>query len=498
MTVTLSPLSKVDSSKSLLLLVDHGFSYEHLANLPGDVAGVLKDHLKEGEDVGKKDSITVLPLPHSMSQDKVIVACAGPADKLSLREVEDLGGQVEGYLQKEKAFDTVVLNLTTGKLVKDEVLARFCHGVTLKHWGMEKYFTKKKPEQLTQDVTLKPVFEDAKKVAPLLAELDAIKEGVYATREVVTEPANVLSPTEFAERIRALAKFGLEIEILHETKLKEMGMHSLLAVGHGSVEPSYVAVMKWSGGNAKDAPLAFVGKGVCFDTGGISIKPSRGMDEMKFDMGGAAAVYGLMKTLALRKAKVNVVGVVGLVENMPSGNAQRPGDVVKSLSGQTIECLNTDAEGRMVLADALWYTKETFKPKFMVDLATLTGAILHAFADHHTGLFSNNDDLSNNILDAGLKTGEESWRLPLSEKYDKMINSPIADVANIVTSGMGAGSITAGQFLQRFVGETPWAHLDIAGTVWSKGPKALSKKGATGVGVRMLNQMIKDHYETTS
>jgi leucyl aminopeptidase len=285
------------------------------------------------------------------------------------------------------------------------------------------------------------------------------------------------------------------VQILGEAEMKKLGMGALLGVGQGSERESKLVVLRWNGGKKGDAPIAFVGKGVTFDTGGISIKPAGGMEEMKWDMGGAGVVIGLMKALAGRKAKVNVVCVAGCVENMPDGNAQRPGDVVTSMSGQTIEVLNTDAEGRLVLADALWYTKEKFKPKFMVNLATLTGAIIVALGTSRAGLFSNNDKLAEQLFKTGEKTGEELWRLPLADVYDKQINSDIADMQNI-GKDREAGSITAAQFLQRFVGDTPWAHLDIAGTAWSKKDSPIAVKGATAYGVRLLNELVADFYES--
>src|SRR6056300_712533 len=319
--------------------------------------------------------------------------------------------------------------------------------------------------------------------------------GVTETRNLVTKPANILNPQNFVNEIKKLSKTGLKIEVLDEIKLKKLGMNALLGVGQGSSNKSFVAIMKWNGGKKNSKPLGFVGKGVCFDTGGISLKPARFMEEMKYDMAGAGTVTGLMKTLALRKAKVNAVGVVGLVENMPDGNAQRPGDIVKSYSGQTIEILNTDAEGRLVLADALSYTEKKFKPKFIVDLATLTGAIIVSLGSEYAGLFSNDDKISDQLTKAGEKAGEKVWRMPLNDNYDKLIDSKKADMQNINYVG-GAGSTTAAQFLQRFIlNKTPWAHLDIAGMAFSKYGGALNSGGATGYGVRLLNQLIEDNYE---
>ncbi|CAN0479485.1 unnamed protein product [Discosporangium mesarthrocarpum] len=312
-------------------------------------------------------------------------------------------------------------------------------------------------------------------------------------RDLVNEPPNILHPEEFAKRIKGLSKSGLKVEVLSEAQMKKLGMDTLLAVGHGSERESKLAIMQWMGGPKSQKPVAFVGKGVTFDTGGISLKPGAGMGDMKGDMGGAACVTGLMLALAARKAKVNAIAVVGLVENMPDGRAQRPGDIVNSMSGQTIEVLNTDAEGRLVLADALWYTQKRFKPQFMVDLATLTGAILIALGKEHAGLFSNNDELAERIASAGLSTGETVWRMPLGAAYDKMIESDFADMKNI--GGREAGSTTAAQFLQRFVNDVPWVHLDVAGTAMGSKKTAINQSWGGGWGVRLLNQLVVDHYE---
>jgi leucyl aminopeptidase len=323
----------------------------------------------------------------------------------------------------------------------------------------------------------------------------AIYEGIEITKDLVSEPGNILHPEEYVKRISFLKKYGLKIKIYNEKELKKLGMNALLGVGQGSIRQSYLVSIEWRGSEKKIKPLAFVGKGVCFDTGGISLKPAKFMEDMTYDMAGSAVVVGLMKTLALRKAKVNAVGVVGLVENMPDGNAQRPGDIVKSYSGKTIEILNTDAEGRLVLADALTYTEKKFKPKFIVDLATLTGAIIVSLGSEYAGLFSNDDKISDQLSKAGEKVGEKVWRMPLNNNYDKLIDSKKADMQNINYVG-GAGSTTAAQFLQRFIlNKTPWAHLDIAGMAFSKYGGALNSGGATGYGVRLLNQLIEDNYE---
>ena len=325
--------------------------------------------------------------------------------------------------------------------------------------------------------------------------MNALLEGVFLTRDLVSEPGNILHPDEYANRITKLRKFGLKVTVYDKKRLKKLGFNALLGVGQASIRGSYLVTIEWHGGKKNSKPLAFVGKGVCFDTGGISLKPAKFMEDMTYDMAGSATVVGLMKTLALRKSKINAVGVVGLVENMPGGNAQRPGDIVKSYSGQTIEVLNTDAEGRLVLADALTYTEEKFKPSLIIDLATLTGAIIVALGSEYAGLWSNNQKLSDQLFNAGEKVEEKVWKMPLHENYNKLMNSKNADMQNINYVG-GAGSTTAAQFLQRFIiNKTPWAHLDIAGMAFSKYAGALNSGGATGYGVRLLNKFIEENYE---
>ena len=333
--------------------------------------------------------------------------------------------------------------------------------------------------------------EDLAKTA---ADHAAVAEGVFFTRDLVNEPANILTTSDFADRLQAMEALGLEVEVLEEDELAKLGMRALLAVGQGSVSPSKVVVMRWNGGKKGDAPVALVGKGVVFDTGGISIKPAAGMEEMTMDMGGAGVVAGVMRTLALRRAKANVVGLVGRVENMPDGAAQRPGDIVRSMKGDTIEVINTDAEGRLVLADVLWYAQDRFNPSAIVDLATLTGAVIIALGHDNAGVFSNDDSFAGQVLDAAREEGEGAWRLPLAPAYDKLIDSRLADMKN--TGGRAAGSITAAQFLQRFIrDDQPWVHLDIAGVALPPGGAELAPKGASGWGVMTLNRMIRDNFE---
>ncbi len=411
---------------------------------------------------------------------------------------EEIGGRFYSSLKKVKDLNKIDLYIDSLNFDKNKLInfsSEFCLGLNLKSYTFNKYKTTNK-EKINKKINFKVITSNTDRLQSEYKYYDAIKEGVFLSRDLVSEPPNVLNPKKYSDEIKKLTKLGLKVEILNEVKLKKLGMNALLGVGQGSENETFLVTIKWNGAkNNFGKPLAFVGKGVCFDTGGISLKPARFMEEMKYDMGGSAVVVGLMKSLALRKAKVNAVGVVGLVENMPDGNAQRPGDIVKSYSGKTIEVLNTDAEGRLVLADALTYTEEKYKPKFIIDLATLTGAIIMALGEEYAGLFSNDDELSKNIINASKNVNEKVWRLPLHKNYDKLIESTIADVQNINYAG-GAGSITAAQFLQRFIiNKTPWAHLDIAGMAFSKKAANLNPGGATGFGVRLLNNLIKKYYE---
>ncbi len=411
----------------------------------------------------------------------------------------------------EKKLDELALNkvgskivaLANGAKIKNvsvffdlknsaDAAAKIAFGAALQSYRFNKYFEDKKKDKAFHLQSLTVTAPDAAKAEKEYAPLKILADNIFFTRDLVSEPSNTLNPESYAAICKTLAKEGLEVEVLGEAAMKKLGMGSLLGVGQGSEFESQMVILKWNGGKKGEAPLAFVGKGVTFDTGGISIKPSANMEDMKTDMAGSAVVVGLMRNLAQRKAKVNVIGAIGLVENMPSGTAQRPGDVVRSMSGQTIEVINTDAEGRLVLADVLHYTNTKFKPKFIVDLATLTGAIIVALADVYAGLFCNDDDLAKKIESCGTKTGERAWRLPIGAEYDEMINSDIADMKN-VGSGRGAGSITAAQFLKRFVGDTKWAHLDIAGVAWKGKGDAMAVKGASGYGVRLLNELVKSY-----
>ncbi|MCZ8374296.1 MAG: leucyl aminopeptidase [Beijerinckiaceae bacterium] len=405
-----------------------------------------------------------------------------------------LGGQIQGKLPKGR--NATVLAAGPEGAVAPEAVADMALGMKLAAYRFDRYQTQKKGDDADAPaagaITL--LAENAAAARRELKTRDAVYSGVTLARDLVNEPPNILTPTEFANRAAALEKLGVEIDILDEKAMKKLGMRALLGVGQGSEQESRVVIMKWLGAKDEKAPpIAFVGKGVVFDTGGISIKPAQGMEDMKGDMAGAAAVVGLMHALAARKAKANVIGAIGLVENMPDGNAQRPGDIVTSMSGQTIEIINTDAEGRLVLADVLWHVKQKYSPKFMVNLATLTGAIMVALGQEHAGLFSNNDELAANLLKAGTGTGEKLWRMPLGPEYDKIIDSKFADVKN--SGGRYGGAITAAQFLQRFVDGCPWAHLDIAGTAMSSPSTDINKSWGSGFGVRLLDRLVAENYE---
>ena len=424
---------------------------------------------------------------------RLALAGAGDrSDEARLANLERAGAGLASRYQSS-GDEELVLDLSEGSLSAQEA-AHVLIGLRLRNWRYDVYRTKMKDEQR---VTLKrvTVVGAPEGMEAAWADAEALAEGVEFTRELITEPANIIYPESFVERCqKRFEGTGAELIVLDEKQMEDLGMGSLLGVGQGSSRESRILAVRWNGGGS-EAPIAFVGKGVTFDTGGISIKPGAGMEDMKWDMGGAGAVAGGMLALVKRKAKANVVGVMGLVENMPDGNAQRPGDVVTSMSGQTIEILNTDAEGRLVLADALHWTQEEFRPSRIVDFATLTGAIIVSLGNEFAGLFSNDDALSRDLAEAGEAVGDKVWRMPLGKAYDKLIDSPIADMKNI--GGKGAGSITAAQFLQRFVKDgTPWAHIDIAGMAWSDKPGRTWGKGATGYGVRLIDRLVADTAES--
>ena len=470
------------SNENLILFIDENFNISSLKkSISNSDYSYISDLLKTRDS--KKKIITF----NISSKKKIILVSL--KKNLTSSEVENLGADCYKIIKELKESNFFINSDTAMKKSKNFV-GHFLHGIRLKSYLFEKYKSKKTNKNVIINIFGKniPTINDQ-------AKFNAIEEGTFYARDLVSEPGNVLHPDEYAKRINSLKKFGLKINVYDEKKLKKLGMNTLLGVGQGSIRGSYLVTIEWNGLKNKSRPLAFVGKGVCFDTGGISLKPAKFMEDMTYDMAGSAVVVGLMKNLSLRKAKVNAVGVVGLVENMPGGNAQRPGDIVKSYSGKTVEILNTDAEGRLVLADAITYTEKKFKPKFIVDLATLTGAIIVSLGSEYAGLFSNDDKLSKQLIDAGNNVEEKVWRMPLNKNYDKLIDSKNADMQNINYVG-GAGSTTAAQFLQRFVlNKTPWAHLDIAGMAFSKYGGALNSGGATGYGVRLLNKLIEDNYE---
>ena len=440
-------------------------------------------------DLLKNSDLTKNLFVFELSSKKVIVLVSIKKN-LKNFQIENLGAELYGRINygknKDYSIDADSINSKYNNFI-----GYLLHGLKLKSYEFNKYKTKKETRLITLNV-----FGNKNKLS-IKNQLNfkAVEEGTFYARDLVSEPGNILHPDEYAKRLKSLKKNGLKVNIYDDKKLKKLGMNALLGVGQGSIRGSYLVTIEWNGKKNNTKPLAFIGKGVCFDTGGYSLKPAKFMEDMTYDMAGSATVVGLMKNLALRKAKVNVVGVVGLVENMVSGNAQRPGDIVKSYSGKTIEILNTDAEGRLVLADALTFTEKKFKPKLMVDLATLTGAIIVSLGSEYAGLFSNDDKLSKQLLEAGDEVNEKLWRMPLHKNFDKLINSKNADMQNINYVG-GAGSTTAAQFLQRFIlDKTPWAHLDIAGMAFSKYGGALNSGGATGYGVRLLNKLIEDNYE---
>lgn len=443
---------------------------------------------------GKAMATLDLLAPVDSPADRILVAGVGDPRTATEHDWARLGGLICGKFGKA---GKVIIHLSLpGAEIGGGEAAAVAMGILLRAYRFDRYKTKPTDDENgadTEKVKITIVTPAATAAKKAFAEVEAVVGGVVLARDLINEPANILGSLEFAAKAKELTRLGVKVEILTEKEMRKLGMGALLGVAQGSARPPRLVVMQWNGGKAKDRPAAFVGKGVVFDTGGISIKSAGGMEDMKGDMGGAAAVTGLIHALAARKAKANVVGIIGLVENMPDGQAQRPGDIVTSMSGQTIEVLNTDAEGRLVLADALWYCHSRFQPKFMVNLATLTGAIMVALGHHHAGLFSNNDELAERLAAAGTATAERVWRMPLGAEYDKLIESRNADMKNI--GGRYGSAIIAAQFLQRFVKDTPWAHLDIAGTAIGSPATEINQSWASGFGVRLLDRLVRDHYE---
>ena len=481
---------KLTEKKEILALVTDKKSILDFKELDKNTLNKIQ-HAINNEDFNfnKFSSLEIIN-DKNTSFSKIILISPGKKSSIQSNDFAIIGGKINQI--SSKSNKKIVSILVAKEFSTDDNLIQIGFGATLNTYKFDKYKTKKKTKKQINEVKI--ISNSANQLKNKLKNKISVAEGIFLARDLVNEPSNVLNPEAYAKRIKELSKFGLKVEVLNEAKMKRLGMWSLLGVGRGSQYESQLVIIRWEGNKSKKTkPLCFVGKGVCFDSGGISLKPGNKMEEMIGDMGGSAAVVGLMKTLALRKAKVNVIGVVGLVENMPDGTAQKPGDIVKSMSGQTIEIQNTDAEGRLVLADALWYAQDKYKPEIMIDLATLTGAIVMSLGNKMAGIFSNNDDLSNKLLEAGRVSGDNVWRLPLSESYDKMINSQFADMKNI---GMGgAGSITAAQFLKRFVNKVPWVHIDIAGTATGMEKSSINTSWASGFGVNLLDTLISKFYE---
>ncbi len=443
---------------------------------------------------GKAGTALEIVAPAGLSVARLTVMGIGKAKKLKSQDFVKLGGAAMGKVPSRAEQATIFAELSGGSLKPDQA-AEIALGTQLRAYVFDRYKTKRKEgedQPIKVELTI-AVGNSSAAAKSWTVEEEPVADGVIMARDLINEPANVLYPEEFARRTAVLKKLGILVEVLDVPAMKKLGMNALLGVGQGSRKDSRVVIMRWNGGKKSDAPVAFIGKGVCFDTGGISIKPASGMEDMKGDMAGAACVVGLMHALAARKAKVNAVGAIGLVENMPDGNAQRPGDIVKTMNGQTIEIINTDAEGRLVLADVLHYVNTRHKPRFMIDLATLTGAIIVALGQEYAGMFGNDDRLCDRLTKAGLATMERVWRMPLGPEYDKQIDSKFADMKN--TGGRYGGSITAAQLLARFVDKTPWVHLDIAGTALGSPQNDINKSWSSGWGVRLLNQLVADHYE---
>ena len=474
------------SSKNTALFLDKESNISDFRGIFDDkINNKILNFLKSNKKT-QKSKIASLNL--EFDQKVMIILIVNKNDS---QQAEQLGSKFYDYIKGNDIDNVLILGSSFSSIKNKIKLDEFLHGAELKSYEFNLYKTKKTNKIINFNILKSKNIINEK----IKTKLDAILKGVNLTRDLVSEPGNILTPDEYTKRLLKLKKHGLKITVYDKKKLKNLGLNALLGVGQGSINGTYLVTIEWNGAKSKSKPLAFVGKGVCFDTGGISLKPARFMEEMTYDMAGSAVVAGLMKNFALRKAKINAVGVVGLVENMPGGNAQRPGDIVKSYSGKTIEILNTDAEGRLGVADALSFTEKKFNPQFMIDLATLTGAIIVCLGEEYAGLFSNDDNISKKIFEAGEKVDEKVWRLPLHENYNKLINSKIADVQNINYAG-GAGSITAAQFLKRFIlNKTSWVHLDIAGMAFSKKAANINPGGATGYGVRLLNKFIEDNYE---
>ncbi len=480
---------------TIVLFADDTLSLGHHASALNVQAGdVIASAAKSAKFTGKQGSALDLYAPRGLELERVLVIGLGKLAEYQEADWLRLGGVIAGKLAGCSCENITILMETPLGALDVAQAADVALGIKLGSYSFQKYKVKKADKDMAgKPAKISLAVSEPAAAKKAYGKRQVVGQGVHLARDLVNLPPNDLGSHEFAKTCEKLTDLGVEVEILSEKDMKKLGMNALLGVGLGSERESKIVIMRWNGAKEGAHPIAFIGKGVTFDYGGISLKPGTGMEDMKGDMAGAACVTGLMHALAARKAKVNVVGLIGLVENMPDGKAQRPGDIVTSMSGQTIEIINTDAEGRLVLADVLWYCQERFKPQFMVNLATLTGAILIALGKEHAGLFSNNDALSQNLLAAGLATGEKLWRLPMSADYDKLIDSQFADMKN--TGGRDAGSITAAQFLERFVNGVPWAHLDIAGTGMAAKQTDTNRSWGSGFGVRLLDRLVADHYE---
>ena len=489
--IPVAPAGEAPDALAVLAFEDGALSFG-AEDLDKATGGAVRRAIAASRFKGKPGQTLDLLAPSGVKAQRALIVGGGDQGGFDAAAAEAFAAQAYQSLKLSGAEQLWLMMVGAPA----SAVAQAAFGARLASYWFNRYRTKDGADKLPSVERVSIVCDDPKAAKKLAGPLGAVADGVEFTRDLVSEPPNILHPEEFAKRVKKLEKLGLEIEVLDEKDMKKLGMGAILGVGQGSERESQLVVIQWKGAKDKDLPpVAFIGKGVTFDTGGISLKPAEGMEDMKWDMGGAGAVAGLMCALASRKAKVNAVGILGLVENMPDGNAQRPGDIVTSYSGQTIEVLNTDAEGRLVLADALWYCQEQFKPQMMIDLATLTGAIIVALGNDFAGLYASEDELADKLLASGKAEGEALWRMPLPPAYDKMLDTAAADMKNI-TGGRGGGSITAAMFLKRFTNGVPWAHLDIAGVAWRKPSTApVNPVGATGFGVRLLNRLVADYYE---
>jgi leucyl aminopeptidase len=497
--ISFAALSAEPEAASVVLAADGLDLGAKARELDTKSAGAVLKAAAAADFKGKFKSTIEVLAPAKLGIDRLIIAGIGKTASLTELQLTELGGAILGAIQNRKGTTaSLIVDLEgTDDFKPEQIAAHIAQGAMLRHYNFKKYQTKKNADDADKDGLKKLIIHVAHpdKAKAAFGPLKAVVNGVNIARDLVNEPANILGPIELAEKTKALEKLGVDVEILDVADMTKLKMGSLLCVGQGSERPSRMAVMVWNGakGNKKAKPICFVGKGVVFDTGGISIKGAAGMEDMKGDMGGAAAVIGVMHALAERKANVNAVGLIGCVENMPSGNAVRPGDIVTSMSGQTIEIINTDAEGRLVLADVLWYAQEKFKPKLVINLATLTGAIMIALGKEFAGMFANDDKLADELTSASKATGEKVWRMPLDKAFDKAMDSRFADMKN--AGGRWGGSCTAAAFLQRFIKDTPWCHLDVAGTAMDGAKSDINTSWGSGWGVRLLDRFVADHHE---